>query len=89
MLPINNNLYSKILLISDIDGTLYKENPEALQALDLFNKFWISNFEFNGSKLVYNTGRAINELHQYKNMLLMPDLIITVIGSYAYEINDY
>ena len=89
LLPINNNLYSKILLISDIDGTLYKENPEALQALDLFNKFWISNFEFNGSKLVYNTGRAINELHQYKNMLLMPDLIITVIGSYAYEINDY
>ena len=88
LLPISNS-YKKILLVSDVDGTLYKENAECLNALNSFNRFWISNFEFNGSKLVYNTGRSIAFYSEIKDILLIPDTIITVVGGYAYKFNEY
>jgi sucrose-6-phosphatase len=78
----------KILFVSDLDGTLYKETPEALQAYDRFVKFWIKYFQFNGSKLVYNTGRSVSGYREVKHSLYIPDLAILQIGSYGYSLDQ-
>jgi hypothetical protein len=44
-----------ILLVSDIDNTLFNSNETACAAARRFLKYWLKTHQFNGSKLVLNT----------------------------------
>lgn len=80
----------RILLISDLDGTLLEENdPEADDATMRFAKYWLSLHYFSNSKLVYSTGRSQHEyfsIKRAKKALLDPDLLILDVGSDAFTI---
>lgn len=80
-----------ILLISDLDNTLIGSHPDTHAAQRRFNEYWISKHYFGGSKLVYSTGRCLEEYLElidegYK--MLEPDMIVTAVGSDAYT-KDY
>ena len=79
-----------ILLVSDLDNTLIGSHPDTKAALRRFNEYWISKHCFGHSRLVYNTGRSLEEfLNLYKDgqKLLDPDMLITAVGSDAYTID--
>lgn len=80
----------RILLISDLDGTMLEEHdPEADQSTLRFANYWLSHHYFSGSKLVYSTGRSMHEyltIKRAKKALLDPDLLILDVGSDAYMI---
>lgn len=76
-----------ILLSADLDNTLIGSHPDTVAALRRFNEYWISKHYFGDSKLVYNTGRSLEEFldlfsHNYK--LLIPDMLVTAVGSDVY-----
>jgi sucrose-6F-phosphate phosphohydrolase len=79
-----------ILLISDLDNTLIGSHPDTQLAQRKFNEYWISKHYFGKSKLVYSTGRSLEEYLQlgidgYK--MLAPDMLITAVGSDAYTLD--
>ena len=89
LLEIQDN-YKPLLLITDIDGTLLENNRWGRQALKRFTHYWIITHLFNGSKLVYNTGRSLGEflsLFSGDYDILDPDLIVTSVGSDVYSID--
>jgi hypothetical protein len=51
-----------VLLVSDIDNTLYAPNEPACAALERFAMYWVSTHLFNGSVLMLNTCRSIDQL---------------------------
>lgn len=78
----------RVLLISDLDSTLIEEhNPEAAAAALRFARYWIEAHYFTGSRLVYSTGRSLEEFQTIQQPLLEPDLLITCVGSDVYELN--
>ena len=80
-----------ILLSSDLDNTLVGSHPDTIAALRRFNEYWISKHYFGQSKLVYNTGRSLEEyldlFTQNRYKLLDPDMLITAVGSDAYTLD--
>lgn len=78
----------RLLLITDLDGTLAQEHdPTAAAASARFAQFWLQRHYFNGSKLVYSSGRSLEEFLQLRRSgidLLDPDLYIGEVGSDAY-----
>jgi hypothetical protein len=78
----------RILLISDLDNTLYNHTDQGKSAYNDFIIFWIKNYEFNGSKLVYNTGRHLSEYNQDKIKFYEPDLLMSALGNYAYKYDE-
>ena len=78
-----------VLLITDLDGTLLEErNPVAEAATLRFARYWLQNHYFTGSRLVYSTGRSLEEFQMLKVPLLEPDLLITCVGSDAYTMDS-
>ena len=80
-----------ILLISDLDNTLIGSHEDTKAAHRRFNEYWIQKHYFGDSKLVYNTGRCLEEyfeLFDNGHKLLNPDMLITAVGSDAYTL-DY
>ncbi|OMJ78153.1 hypothetical protein SteCoe_22085 [Stentor coeruleus] len=78
----------KVLLVSDLDKTLWSPLDETNEAYDVFIKYWISHFGFNDSILVYNTGRNLKEYIEASKNLFEPDAIVLVLGNYAYVFNE-
>ena len=77
-----------VLLITDLDGTLLEErNPVAEAATLRFTKYWLQTHYFSGSRLVYSTGRSLEEFLTIKLPLLEPDLLLTCVGSDAYTMD--
>jgi sucrose-6F-phosphate phosphohydrolase len=79
-----------ILLLSDLDNTLVGSHPDTRSSQKRFNEYWISKHYFGCSKLVYNTGRSLEEyleLEVQGNKMLDPDMLITAVGSDAYTLN--
>ena len=74
----------RILLLTDLDGTLVdkaKHNPEELEA---FNRYWNEHERPRGSVLVYNTARCIKmytTLAEQTKHLMPPDVLITGEGT--------
>ena len=87
LIPISN-ASKKVLLVSDVDGTIISNTQDSLVAMAEFSRFWIQNFMFNGSRLVYNTGRPIDLYLEYREILMDPDTCINVIGTVAYELDE-
>ena len=79
------NSPKRILLITDLDNTIFNPSPIGLLAYETFIKTWLESFEFNGSKLVYNTGRCLREYNKDKERLFEPDLVLSVLGNYCYK----
>lgn len=89
LLEVQDNPKS-VLLITDIDGTLLENNRWGREALKRFTHYWITTHLFNGSKLVYNTGRSMEEflsLFSGGYDVLDPDLIVTSVGSDVHSID--
>ncbi|CAG9334481.1 unnamed protein product [Blepharisma stoltei] len=79
-----------VLLISDLDNTLIGNYQPTIEALARFNDYWIQSHYFTGSKLVYNTGRSLEEflaLYEEGYQILDPDLLVTAVGSTVYTLN--
>lgn len=79
-----------ILLLADLDNTIVGSHPDTRAAQKRFNEYWISKHYFGTSKLVYNTGRSLEEyleLEVQGNKMLDPDMLITAVGSDAYTLN--
>ena len=87
LLQVNPNP-SRLLLVSDLDKTIFHTTPEGLDAYSRFIHFWIKHYEFNGSKLVYNTGRSLKEYSKDIDKLYEPDLLISTIANYVYKFDQ-
>jgi sucrose-6-phosphatase len=74
------------LIVTDLDATLLGNDPY----LEEFNSLFNEHCRRNKSKLVYATGRS---LHLYKELesqevdLLVPDRLITSVGSEIYTVD--
>lgn len=86
LIPISNNL-SRVLLVTDLDNTIFNSSPEGLAYYSNFIEFWIRHFEFNGSFLVYNSGRDYKSLLEDIHLLFLGDLHQLCLGNFAYILN--
>lgn len=80
-----------VLLVADLDNTLVGSYQPTRDALARFNEYWIKSHYFTGSRLVYNTGRSLEEflvLYSEGHPLLDPDLLVTAVGSDVYTVNQ-
>ena len=73
------------LQVSDLDGTMVAEGPEADSATQDFCNYWESTPALAGGVLVYNTGRSlggfISLLQEKQGALALPDVLITAVGT--------
>ena len=71
--------------VSDLDGTMVGNGPEADSMTSDFTSFWENNAVLRNSVLVYNTGRSLGQftsLYQEKaGMLALPNVLITAVGT--------
>lgn len=84
-------LAKELMLVSDLDGTLFENSDEGRFALSQFTEYWIQNHLFTGSKLVYSTGRSLEEflsLFRCGYDILEPDLLVTAVGSDVYTLDS-
>ena len=56
---------TRIMVVTDLDGTLFENNEKGQKALKNFNSFWLRKLAFPKDKtrkplLVYSTGRNYN-----------------------------
>lgn len=72
-----------IAVVTDLDGTLIGHDDY----LSKFNEIWIRQHMFNGSKLIYSTGRNLKDflLAAKQFHLLRPDYAICGVGTEIYE----
>jgi HAD superfamily hydrolase (TIGR01484 family) len=80
---------SSILLVSDLDNTIFNETEKGLEYYKNFIKFWLIHFEFNGSFLVYNTGRSMPDYLEDIHRLYKPDMILMYLSTYAYVLDEF
>jgi hydroxymethylpyrimidine pyrophosphatase-like HAD family hydrolase len=74
----------RILLLTDLDGTLVDKSAHSAQEIEAFNRYWNEHERPNGSVLVYNTARCINmytQLVETNPSLMPPDVLITGEGT--------
>lgn len=86
LISISKNLKS-ILLVTDLDNTIFNSSPEGLIYYSNFIEFWITHFEFNGSFLVYNSGRDYKQFVNDAYRLFLGDLHQLCLGNFAYVVN--
>lgn len=75
----------RVLLISDLDDTMIGDD----KGTAAFKRYWQREAIPRGSRLVYNTGRALakcQELFEEKaDVLPLPDFLITSVGTKVYR----
>ncbi|KAK9810564.1 hypothetical protein WJX73_000994 [Symbiochloris irregularis] len=85
MLPFPQAQAAPIMVVSDLDGTMVGEGPEADAATRAFCAYWENTAALAGGVLVYNTGRSLGqfqELLQTKaDCLAVPNALITAVGT--------
>jgi hypothetical protein len=89
LVPVQENS-DHILVISDLDSTMIGDNETARAATSRFTFVWLSKYFFNGSKLVYSTGRSLQDylqIHSYGLDFIDPDFLVTSVGGDAYYVN--
>ena len=79
-----------ILLITDLDDTLVSDDIRGKAAMRRFFRYWVKKHLFNGSKLVYSTGRTFFRYQRVftdHSGVILPDLLVTGIGGEAFEVD--
>jgi len=73
------------MLVSDLDGTMVGEGPEADAMTASFGTYWEESAALVGSVLVYNTGRSLGQfqglLYSKSGALPVPDVLISAVGT--------
>ena len=73
--------------MSDLDGTMVGEGPDADAATQRFCCYWEDSAALAGSVLVYNTGRSLGQFTglwaEKGGALALPDVLITAVGTKA------
>lgn len=71
--------------VSDLDGTMVGNGPEADSMTRRFTQFWEDNAVLRNSVLVYNTGRSLGQFtslyHEKADALALPNVLITAVGT--------
>lgn len=79
------------MLVSDLDGTMVGEGPEADAMTSEFGAYWEESAALVGSVLVYNTGRSLGQfqglLESKAGALPVPDVLITAVGTKIFLLN--
>lgn len=75
----------RVLLISDLDDTMIGDDSGTAA----FKRYWQREALPRGSRLVYNTGRALDKCQQLfdekSDVLPIPDFLITSVGTKVYR----
>jgi hydroxymethylpyrimidine pyrophosphatase-like HAD family hydrolase len=78
-------LRAPVMLVTDLDGTLVGDTPEADAATSAFRDYWDSHARLAGGVLVFNTGRSIGQvmslLRDKAAHMPHPDVIVTAVGT--------
>jgi hydroxymethylpyrimidine pyrophosphatase-like HAD family hydrolase len=78
-------LREPVMLVTDLDGTLVGDTPEADAATASFRDYWDSHARLAGGVLVFNTGRSIGQvmslLRDKAAHMPHPDVIVTAVGT--------
>jgi len=80
-----------VLVISDLDNTMIGHgNDDEDGRLRHFQAQWLGRFAFNGSRLVYSTGRNKQDAlaAAVERQLLRPALLICAVGTEVYQVPD-
>ncbi len=71
--------------VSDLDGTMVGEGPEADAGTGAFCDYWEDSAALSRGVLVYNTGRSLGQFkslwQQKQGLLALPDVLITAVGT--------
>ena len=71
--------------VSDLDGTMVGEDPEADAGTGAFCSYWEDSAALSGGILVYNTGRSLGQFkslwQEKRGLLALPDVLITAVGT--------
>lgn len=77
-----------VLVVSDLDDTMIGDDD----ATAVFKRFWDTVAVPRGSRLVYNTGRALHKctalFEEKRQVLPQPDCLITSVGTKVYNHAD-
>ncbi|KAK9863663.1 hypothetical protein WJX84_001547 [Apatococcus fuscideae] len=78
---------SRCLVVSDLDDTLIGNDA----GTEAFKQFWEQEAVIRGSRLVFNTGRALDSflaVQAQKPCLPIPDLLIAAVGTKIYSCSN-
>jgi hydroxymethylpyrimidine pyrophosphatase-like HAD family hydrolase len=83
--PFPCALRPRFMLVTDLDGTLVGDGPEADAATAAFRDYWDGRGRLAGGVLVFNTGRSIGSvmslLKEKAALMPIPDVIVTAVGT--------
>ena len=83
--PFACALRPRFMVVTDLDGTLVGEGPEADTATAAFRDYWDGRGRLAGGVLVFNTGRSIGQvmslLKEKAALMPLPDVIVTAVGT--------
>ena len=85
--PTRAFLPLRSIQVSDLDGTMVGDGPEAAAMTAELAAYWEGSAALAGSVLVYNTGRSLGAfqglLDGLEGALAVPDVLITAVGTKA------
>ncbi|EFJ40325.1 hypothetical protein VOLCADRAFT_119992 [Volvox carteri f. nagariensis] len=92
--PFPRGAESRIMLVSDIDGTMIGDMscPDAFSSSHRFAEYWENSASLAGSLLVYNTGRSLGQfvdlMKKCDGKLAIPDVVITAVGTKVWHLDE-
>ncbi|GLC57318.1 hypothetical protein PLESTB_001211200 [Pleodorina starrii] len=92
--PFPRGAESRIMLVSDIDGTMIGDmaSPDAFTSSHRFAEYWENSASLAGSLLVYNTGRSLGQfvdlMKKCDGKLAIPDVVITAVGTKVWHLDE-
>lgn len=90
--PFVRGLQPRVMLVSDIDGTMIGTGDDAYASSQRFTHYWENNPSLVGSVLVYNTGRSLGQfvelLKTCDGQVAVPDVLITAVGTKVWLLDE-
>ncbi|GFR50917.1 hypothetical protein Agub_g13235 [Astrephomene gubernaculifera] len=92
--PFPRGAESRIMLVSDIDGTMIGDlgSPDAFESSHRFAEYWENSASLAGSLLVYNTGRSLGQfvdlMKKCEGRVAIPDVVVTAVGTKVWHLDE-
>lgn len=90
--PFARGLQPRIMLVSDIDGTMIGDGEDAYSSSQRFTYYWENIASLVGSVLVYNTGRSLGQfvelLKSCDRQVAVPDVLVTAVGTKVWLLDE-